>query len=518
MSNEDFQYDSCTSRGICSINPRTSALQGVLVLYLKFIAKYALNIYEQGVVDETIKNLILNTITITVSNPEFTESSFASAVLMFKEELPKIIEKYNDICKEEDFSKEKLSSLELFKETKDIISAIRYGEREKIKILEKYPSEIRDLYQIMLVISKSISINLMDLESFGENFDEGFLTILKLLEQINLEEQNIETLKDFIYQAVKIDNEITRLVRVAEEERYGKQGISEVSYTTTPSKAVLVVGSNIRELETIVESLKDTEIDIYTHDDMMLAHTFPAFSKYQHLKGQYGQGLENCLLDFATFPGPIILTKHSLHNIENFYRGRLFTTDYTCPKGVIKIVENNFNEVIESANSAKGFKTGKHCETVTIGYDFDTTINEIKSLIPNYNQIFFIGLERYSLEQKAYFEKLIKHTPKDVLIISFSYNFERENLIHINTCFDSYSMIKIYDEIKESQKPITVFVPKCDRNSISQMIYLSGNSNTKVFVGKCTPIILNPSLMNTLQEIFQINSITSSKKDLERIL
>jgi hydroxylamine reductase (hybrid-cluster protein) len=61
---------------------------------------------------------------------------------------------------------------------------------------------------------------------------------------------------------------------------------------------------------------------------MMLAHTFPKFSEYKRLKGQYGQGLENCLLDFATFPGPIILTAHSLHNIENFYRGRLFTTDY----------------------------------------------------------------------------------------------------------------------------------------------------------------------------------------------
>ena len=100
-------------------------------------------------------------------------------------------------------------------------------------------------------------------------------------------------------------------------------------------------------------------------NDMMLAHTFPKFSTYQHLRGQYGQGIENCLLDFATFPGPIILTKHSLHNIENFYRGRLFTTDYTSsPKGIIKIENNDFSDIIDSAKKSKGFKTGKQCETV----------------------------------------------------------------------------------------------------------------------------------------------------------
>ena len=65
-----------------------------------------------------------------------------------------------------------------------------------------------------------------------------------------------------------------------------------------------------------------------------------------------------------------LLTKHSLHNIENFYRGRLFTTDYTtAPKGIIKIENNDFSEVIKSIETSRGFKTGKNCETVKIGFD-----------------------------------------------------------------------------------------------------------------------------------------------------
>ena len=41
--------------------------------------------------------------------------------------------------------------------------------------------------------------------------------------------------------------------------------------------------------------------------------------------------------------------------------------------------------------------------------------------------------------------------------------------------------------------------------------------NTRIYVGKCTPIIINPSLMNTLEKIFGINPITSAKKDLDII-
>ena len=70
MTNDfDYRYDSCISRGICSMNPRTSSLQEVLVLFLKASAHYALKLYENDIVDEKIK--AINNITkediITVS-------------------------------------------------------------------------------------------------------------------------------------------------------------------------------------------------------------------------------------------------------------------------------------------------------------------------------------------------------------------------------------------------------------------------------------------------------------------
>ena len=515
-SYKDFQYDSCISRGICSISPQISALQTVLVLYLRLFAKYAIHIE----IDNETRDFILNTIAITIYNPEFNENSFLYAIEKFKEELPKIINKFSILKHNENLETEKEKATELFEKTSDIIQAIKFGEKVFSRGLEKIPTEIRDLYNIMLVIAKSLSINLLDLESFNKKHDIAFSRILNLLSKINLEEKDITVLKTEIYDSALTDNELMKLIREAQEERYGEQSTGEVSYSTTPNKAILVVGSNIRELETILEALKDEEIDIYTHDDMILAHTFPKFSNYSKLKGQFGLGLENCLLDFATFPGPIILTKHSLHNIENFYRGRLFTTDYTTnPKGIIKIKNNNFNEVINAAKISRGFKHGKNCETITIGYEYKKTISELKEKFESnkYNHVFIIGLDGYSIEQRVYFEKLIKLAPANVLIISFSYNIEKENLVYINTCFDYYSWVKIFEELETYKLKTTIFIPKCERSSISQIIYFSRFKNINIYIGKCTPIILNPSLMSTLQKTFSIKSITSAKKDLEEI-
>ena len=74
--NEDYQYNSCISRGICSLSPRVSAMQTVVVLYLRSFAKFALEIRDKIVINEEIKFFILNVISITIYNLEFNEDTY----------------------------------------------------------------------------------------------------------------------------------------------------------------------------------------------------------------------------------------------------------------------------------------------------------------------------------------------------------------------------------------------------------------------------------------------------------
>ena len=157
---EDYQYNSCVSRGICSINPRISALQLVMVLYLRLFAKYTIDLD----IDKSVKNFILNLLSITIYNSEFNENTFLFAVNKFKEEFPKTMHRYAEKNPNEDMELEKNNAIELFERTSDITDAIKYGEKLFQYSQENIPANIRDMYNIMLIIAKSLSINLLDLD------------------------------------------------------------------------------------------------------------------------------------------------------------------------------------------------------------------------------------------------------------------------------------------------------------------------------------------------------------------
>ena len=121
----------------------------------------------------------------------------------------------------------------------------------------------------MLIISKSISINLLELNSYEENNIKAFEEIINLLISINFEEKNLEILKNKIQRAANVERELLVNIRNIQEKLYGQQTPKSVSFSTVPNKAVLVVGTNIKELENILNKLYNENIDIYTHDDMM---------------------------------------------------------------------------------------------------------------------------------------------------------------------------------------------------------------------------------------------------------
>ena len=523
MTNEfnfSYQYDRCVSRGICSINPTTSSLLEIVLIYLRITAFCCIKLKENGIFEKHIKNLILNTISILNSGYEISEDNFNIINSAFKKELPLIINKYEELFGEKASLPNNFDIWNLLNSKEDLNYYIRLGERELNNRTKNIPSEIRNLYKIIFLIIKSFCINILVYESYGNELEEEFRSVLDIFNLLNKNIKSKKKLKKIIVNLAEKDCCLMLKIRTIQEKEYGIQNEQEISFSTQKGKGILVVGTNLKELELILDKFKNTNIDIYTHDNMILAHTFPKFKEYKNLKGQFGQGMENCLLDFSTFPGPIIITRNSLYNVENLYRGLLYTTDFAYSKGVIPIKNNDFTDVIKAAENSRGFKNGKECNSEKFGFNYNNLIDNIYKKISEgkYSQVLIIGTEGYSTDEKEYFKNLIQHAPNDILIISFSCCSNINNLICLNSSTDNYNFLKLANEIINHTKlNISVFVPFCDRHLLSVSIFINSLRKINLFIGKWNQTTITPNIMDSLKNEFNIMKLSTPKKDLERI-
>ena len=156
-----------------------------------------------------------------------------------------------------------------------------------------------------------------------------------------------------------------------------------------------------------------------------------------------------------------------------------------------------------------------------MGFNYNDTIFQIKNKIftKKYSQIFIIGANS-DADQQEYQKTLIAQTPKDILIVSLApCRSDSENVVSVNGCFDSYALLKLSEDINTiTNLKKTIFVQYCGRHTVSSMIHLSLFNNTNVYLGKCSPMIINPTLISFISKNFGIKEMTTVKKDLECIL
>lgn len=524
---EDYQYDSCVSKGICSIGPRTSSLQEIIIMYLKLLAFYTLELKNLGGHNKDAEIVILDTISILMSNLETQNEQFQKSLIGIKVLLCQSKQTYLNICKKQDITPKLIKTNIKLDEEINITKLIQQGEKEYSNRAEVLTTERKNLFEVMSYIIKSLSINITNIKSFSKNEkleEKGFCKILTLLNLLNYQDIDINEILNEIKSGAELDYELSLRLEELKIERYGEPTETEVSMSTRPNKAILVAGTSLKELEEVLEYTKEKNIDVYTHGEMILAHAYPKFKEYSNLRGHFGIGVENCLLDFATFPGAILITKYAVENIEYLYRGRLFTTDSFVPKGAIKIENNDYSKLIESALNAKGFKKGKQKGSIKVGISKQKLDSELEKFLNNaikYKHLVILGPENHNKRNKIYYENLLKNMPENTFVISFSYKKNYNNILSLNERTDYSTLYYIIDrikqDIKETDLDISIFISKCNKHTISSLIYLSEQDIKNIFLSKCTPIMLNPTLTNIIAKYYHIKATDHPVDDLKII-
>lgn len=519
--------NECTSRGACSVAPTIAALQELIMYMLKQISHYVLELEKLGANNQSIKNAIINSIATLVSSNEFSEKQLFSLLQNEYQLLVDIKEKYKTLCTKNKVQTKELKFIIEFNENTTLAKAIGQGEKLFLQKCTKLTQTKKNLREILLFLVKSTCLNLIKSHDFNKLEECVYQQILKTLDLL-AHDTDIKTskIKELINEYANTDNKLQLNISKFLTESFGNISKVRVSHSTRKGKAILVSGNNFFDLLKILEDTKDKNIDIYTHSNLLITHAFSKFNQYENLIGHFGDTSENGILDFATFPGAILLTKNSRNNTEYLYRGRLYSNDYIVPQGVIKIENDDFTPLIETSLNAKGFSKGKTKDYTTIGYNENEIKTQLETLIEgmknkSIERLFIIGINPYSEIQKEYFNEFFAKMNKNEFAISFSYESTKKNVLTINVGnyipLATAIISDLFKKLDIKSPQITFIFTTCDVMSISNIILLKNNNAQNVYMATCSPTLVNPSVFSTLKKEYKINETTTPENDLYKI-
>lgn len=519
-SSNNFEYNDCIARGACSVSPAVSSIHEVMLILLRQVAYYLLKLKNYGITKEEIVRELIYQVAFIDAAKDFSEVQILTIFSKHYRNLIELRKEYLQTCKLHEDQCHDIRHLLKFSSKTSLSYIMKKGDKEFINKYKKLSSSQKTGAEILSAIMKSVCVNLIRLYEFECSCEFASDNVLEALNIFNSTKIYTDTITKYTEILSKIDIELLKMLKQAQENTFGAIAEVSVSTSTIPNKAILVSGSNLKDLKNVLEYVKNTEIDVYTNGNLLIAHAYPHLKSYKNLKGHFGSGTFSTILDFATFPGAILLTKNEAQNIEYLYRGRLFTTDDIAPKGVVKIVDNNFSPLVDSALQAKGFAKGQNRESITIGIDMqelEKFINKINSA--DYEKLLIIGNSNLSLNINDYLKKLFSIIPDNWYAISFSYNPELDNVFSINLCND-YAQIygvlqKLFEKIPYDSNKLVFFFTKCDINSFSGIINLKNEGVKNIFLSDCPPMLINPSVLSAFNKEYKIKQISTPDSDLK---
>lgn len=327
-----------------------------------------------------------------------------------------------------------------------------------------------------------------------------------------------------------------------ETDAYGHPQPTNVNVRPLAGKAILISGHDLKDLQMLLEQTAGTGINIYTHGEMLPAHGYPELKKFPHLAGNYGSGWQNQQVEFAKFPGPVVMTSNCIidPNVGN-YGDRIWTRSIVGWPGVQHLEGEDFAPVIAQALQLPGFRYSEIEQEITVGFGRQTLLGAADTVIDlvaakKLRHIFLIGGCDGSRGERSYFTDLARSVPQDCLIMTLAcgkYRFNKldfgsieglPRLLDVGQCNDAYSAIILAVNLAEklgcgvNDLPLSLVLSWFEQKAIVILLTLLSLGVKNIATGPTAPAFLTENLLTILNEKFGLRAITSVEQDLKTML
>ncbi|MBQ6784718.1 MAG: hydroxylamine reductase, partial [Clostridia bacterium] len=521
----------CTVRGVCGKTPEVAAMQDLLIYVTKGISAVTTRLREEGQpVKPKINHMITMNLFITITNANFDREAVVEAIrhtLSCKTELLKVLSNTSNLPDaalwnggEEEFDAKAATVGVLATENEDIRSLrelITYG----LKGLAAYTKHANAL----LLDDEELDAFLQS--ALAKTLDDS-LTVDELIAL------TLETGKYGVNGMALLDR--------ANTEAYGNPEITTVDIGVRNNPGILISGHDLRDLEMLLEQTAGTGVDVYTHSEMLPAHYYPAFKKYPHFAGNYGNAWWKQKEEFEAFNGPILMTTNCVVPPAESYKDRLWTTGATGVPGC-RHIDGAYGEVKDFSPiiaQAKACPAPTELETGSIVGGFaheqvfalaEPVVNAVKSgAIRKF--VVMAGCDGRH-KTREYYKEFAEKLPKDVVILTAGcakYKYNKLDLgdiggiprvLDAGQCNDSYSLALIALKLKEifelddiNDLPLAFNIAWYEQKAVIVLLALLYLGVKNIHLGPTLPAFLSPNVADVLVENFGIAGIGTVEDDL----
>ncbi len=522
----------CTARGVCGKTPDVAAMQDLLIYVTKGISAVAVRLREEGAeIPAEVNHLVTVNLFTTITNANFDLDSIQARVT-------KTLRKKQEL-------------LGQLKDADGLPAAARWngGEGEyaakaaAVGVLATRDEDVRSLRELITYGLKGLAAYTKHANALLKDDPETDAFIQKALAATLDDTLTVDDLVALTLETGKYGVKGMALLDEANTSAYGDPEITKVEIGVRRNPGILVSGHDLRDLEMLLEQTRGTGVDVYTHGEMLPAHYYPAFKKYPHFAGNYGNAWWKQKEEFESFGGPILMTTNCVVPPKDSYRDRLFTTGATGYPGCRHIdgaygETKDFSEIIELAKRCappKEIETGEivggfaHAQVFALA---DQIVEAVKSgAIRKF--VVMAGCDG-RMRSREYYREFAETLPKDAVILTAGcakYKYNKLDLgdiggiprvLDAGQCNDSYSLALIALKLQEifglddvNDLPIVYNIAWYEQKAVIVLLALLSLGVKNIHLGPTLPAFLSPNVTKVLVENFGIAGIGTVEDDMK---
>ncbi|MDY2647708.1 MAG: hydroxylamine reductase [Pyramidobacter porci] len=529
---ETAEGKGCTVCGVCGKKPDVAAMQDLLISVTKGLSCVADRLRREGRrVDREVNHLVTMNLFVTITNANFDRQAIIERIRETLDVKQKLLRQTENVSG--------LPHAALWHGDADEFDA----EAAAVGVLATEDEDIRSLRELITYGLKGLAAYSKHANALLQDNEDVDAFIQRALAKTLDDSLTVNDLVALTFETGKYGVDGMALLDKANTEAYGHPEITAVDIGVRKNPGILISGHDLRDLEMLLEQTAGTGVDVYTHSEMLPAHYYPAFKKYPHFAGNYGNAWWKQKEEFEKFRGPVLMTTNCVVPPADSYKDRLWTTGATGVPGCRHIggaygETKDFSALIEQAKKCpppEEIETGRivggfaHEQVFALA---DKVVDAVRSgAIRKF--VVMAGCDG-RMKSREYYTEFAKKLPKDVVILTAGcakYKYNKLDLgdiggiprvLDAGQCNDSYSLALIALKLKEifglndvNDLPLAFNIAWYEQKAVIVLLALLYLGVKNIHLGPTLPAFLSPNVAGVLVKNFGIAGIGTVDDDLK---